>query len=405
MRTDSFSAGAMRTDSFSAGSLGGDRTSGFADSGARTGGMADSGFRDSGISGSSFASGSVNRSQLSSFLGLPTDGGFHADAGADAHVYQAPGGTTIAHGSAAVQGEAVGPEGAAAGGRYASGTAVKGPEGNVYTHDTTAGRGVAAGPNGVTAGRYTATGTAVNGAAVAGRGYAAYGTHPWSATAYHAQALAGQGWFYGNHLYTPAWSAVHPWAWTPAGYAAADWAAAAWTTATWPSVGLWLGYANPAPYGYNYGNSIVYNDGEVYYGSQDAGTAQQYYQEAANLAVSTTADTAPDAQWLPLGIFGLMADGKKTPDMVFQLAVNKQGTIRGNYYDHVTQTNLPVSGAVDRQSQRVAWKVATGQGLVVETGLYNLTQDESSALVHYGADRTEQDLLVRVKRPADGQSD
>ena len=90
--------------------------------------------------------------------------------------------------------------------------------------------------------------------------------------------------------------------------------------------------------------------------------------------------------------------------MVFQLAVNKKGVIRGNYYDQVTQTNLPVTGAVDKQSQRVAWKVATGQGLVVETGLYNLTQDESSALVHYGADRTEQDLLVRVKQPADGQS-
>ena len=108
--------------------------------------MADSGFRDSGFSSSSFAGGgSVNRSQLNSFLGLPTDGGFHADAGAEASVYQAAGGATIAHGSAGVQGAAVGPEGAAAGGRYVSGTAVKGPDGNVYTHDTTAGRGVAAG--------------------------------------------------------------------------------------------------------------------------------------------------------------------------------------------------------------------------------------------------------------------
>ena len=99
-----------------------------------------------------------------------------------------------------------------------------------------------------------------------------------------------------------------------------------------------------------------------------------------------------------------MANGKKTPDMVFQLAVDKNGTIRGNYFDQVTQTNLPVTGAVDKKSQRVAWKVAAGQGLVVETGLYNLTQDESTALVHFGADRTEQDLLVRIKQPADGQA-
>ena len=170
-------------------------------------------------------------------------------------------------------------------------------------------------------------------------------------------------------------------------------------------MGSWLGYANAEPYSYNYGNSIVYQDGEVYYGSQAAGTAQQYYQEAANLASSTASCRRPaDAQWLPLGVFGLMANGKKTPDMVFQLAVDKNGTIRGNYFDQVTQTNLPVTGAVNKQSQRVAWKVATGQGLVVETGLYNLTQNESTALVHFGADRTEQDLLVRIKQPADGQT-
>ena len=232
-----------------------------------------------------------------------------------------------------------------------------------------------------------------------------YGTHPWSPTYYHAQAVSGRAWCYGNHLYAPGWCTIHPWAWSPAGYAAADWTAAVWSTATWTSLGSWLGYANVEPYAYNYGNSIVYQDGEVYYGSQPAGTAQQYYQEAANLASSTAAaDTASDAQWLPLGVFGLMANGKKTPDMVFQLAVNRSGTIRGNYFDQVTQTNLPVSGAVNKQLQRAAWKVAAGQGLVVETGLDNLTQNESTALVHFGPDRTEQDLLVRLKQPADGQT-
>ena len=78
-------------------------------------------------------------------------------------------------------------------------------KGNVYTHDTTAGRGVAADSSGVAAGRYATSWTAVNGTAVAGHGYAAYGTHPWSPTYYHSQAVAGRNWFYGNHLYTPGW--------------------------------------------------------------------------------------------------------------------------------------------------------------------------------------------------------
>ena len=37
---------------------------------------------------------------------------------------------------------------------------------------------------------------------------------------------------------------------------------------------------------------------------------------------------------------------------------------------------------------------------MLDTGLYNLTKDEVPALLHYGKDRTEQWLLVRVKQNA-----
>ena len=368
---DSFGGGAYHADSFGGGAYHADS---FGSGGYHAGGYG----------------GSVNRGQLDSFLGLPTDGGFHAAAGAEGHVYQAPGGATVAHGSAGVRGAAVGPYGAAAGGRYASGTVVRGPEGNTYAHATTAGRGIAAGPNGV----------------VAGRSYGTYGTHPWSPTYYHSQALAGRDWCYGNHLYSPGWCTIHPWAWMPAGYAAADWAAAAWATATWGSVGSWLGYADRRTVQLQLRQldrlpgrpGLLWQPGGRHRATVLPGGRQPRLLPGQR-------QPAPDAQWLPLGVFGLMANGKKTPDMVFQLAVDRNGTIRGNYFDQVTQNNLPVTGAVDKHLQRVAWKVATGQGLVVETGLANLTQDESTALVHFGPDRTEQDLLVRIKQPADGQSD
>jgi arylsulfatase len=44
-------------------------------------------------------------------------------------------------------------------------------------------------------------------------------------------------------------------------------------------------------------------------------------------------------------------------------------------------------------------KLGANKNLVIETGLYNLTQDHSTALVHYGADRTQQYVLVRIKQP------
>jgi hypothetical protein len=372
----------------------------------------------------------------------------------------------VAHGSAAAQGAAVGPGGAAAGGRYASGTAVEGPRGNVYTHDTTASRGAAVGPQGFEAGRSASTGSTFEGAggatysrgisgsqgiaagprgvaaggsvsagravegpagnvyargataqrgvaagsygyAAGGRaGYAAYGTHAWSPTYYHVQAIAGQRWFVANPVFTPAWCTAHPWAWYPARYAPAAWAAAVWAPVTWASLSPWLGYAAVEPSNYSYGDSITYQNGNVYYGDLPAGTAQQYYQEASTLAnPAAAANSSPDEEWLPLGVFGLMPPGQKTPEMVFQLAVNKAGILRGNYYDKESKTNLPVQGSVNKQIQRVAWSVAGKKDLVVETGLYNLTQQESTALVHLGPNRTQQDLLVRLKQPADGQPD
>ena len=84
-------------------------------------------------------------------------------SGSSSEVYHGPGGTTVAHGTAGVQGAATGPGGAAAGGKAVSGTAVKGPEGNEYTHETSVGRGAATGPGGTAAGGKAVSGTAVKG--------------------------------------------------------------------------------------------------------------------------------------------------------------------------------------------------------------------------------------------------
>jgi hypothetical protein len=81
------------------------------------------------------------------------------------------------------------------------------------------------------------------------------------------------------------------------------------------------------------------------------------------------------------------------------LAVNKQGVIRGNYTDNVTNTNQTVQGSVDKQSQRLAFTVGKNTMNIAETGLYNLTKDEAPCLIHFGNDRTEQWLLVRLQKP------
>ena len=191
----------------------------------------------------------------------------------------------------------------------------------------------------------------------------------------------------------------------PAAWYAAGWAAsAAWAAATWGALDSYIGFAGEPPYTYDYGSDIVYQDNNVYVGGKDAGTAEQYAQQATTLAEQgQTADAPPAADWKALGVFALVPGDQKSSTNLFQLAVDKNGIIRGNYYDGVMDTTTPVYGAVDKKTQRAAWTIGKTKDRVFEAGLYNLTQSEAPVLVHFGADKTQQWLLVRVEQPAAGQ--
>jgi hypothetical protein len=47
----------------------------------------------------------------------------------------------------------------------------------------------------------------------------------------------------------------------------------------------------------------------------------------------------------------------------------------------------------------VAFRVGESEDIIVETGLYNLTQNEAPVLVHFGTDIVENYLLVRLESP------
>jgi hypothetical protein len=115
------------------------------------------------------------------------------------------------------------------------------------------------------------------------------------------------------------------------------------------------------------------------------------------------AKPAENDEWQPLGVFGLIQDGEQTAQRIFQLAVNKDGIVRGNYYAAVADNTIPVVGSVDKKSQRVAWSVGEKKDIVFETGLDSMTKDESTILIHYGKDSTQQMVLVRLPEPKDGK--
>ena len=108
---------------------------------------------------------------------------------------------------------------------------------------------------------------------------------------------------------------------------------------------------------------------------------------------------------MSLGVFGMSHEQHNKANLILQLAVNKDGIIRGNYTATVTDDTKPVQGSVDKKTQRAAWTIGDNTKNVFESGIYNLTQDEAPMLVHYGKDKTEQWTLVRLDQDAQQQQD
>ena len=85
---------------------------------------------------------------------------------------------------------------------------------------------------------------------------------------------------------------------------------------------------------------------------------------------------------------------------------SKQGIIRGNSTNTTTNETQVIHGAVDKKTERAAWTIGDNQQMLMETGIYNLTKDQTPVLVHVSKDQTKQWLLVRLnqKKDADDKS-
>jgi hypothetical protein len=402
--------GGFRGGSFGGGSFGGDRFDSFDRSSSFGGGRSSSyggwgrGGSFEGSRSGGFASGGGRSAGYSSY---------------DRSYSGSRGGTVTASGE---RGYAAGPRGAVAGG--SRDVTATGPEGRSYSGSREG--GFAVGPYGRSVGGAESSRT-VSGArgtassswqsAFAGGGhmstdfglahYSSVGAvHSSYATAFrsHGQSYAQAGFVrngfgYYNCFHT-GFYAAHPNCWTAAGWAAG----AAWSAATWDSLASWCSLPAAAPITYNYGDNVVLQDNSVYVNGQDVGTTGQYTQQAATIAdAGQKAEATPEQEWKPLGVFALVQGDQTSSNNVFQLAVSKDGIIRGNYYDGVMDVTTPVYGSVDKKTQRAAWTIGKKNDRVFDAGIENLTKDEAPVLVHIGKDKVQQWMLVRMQQQKDGQ--
>jgi hypothetical protein len=192
------------------------------------------------------------------------------------------------------------------------------------------------------------------------------------------------------------WWGQYPGAWRAAAWTTA---AAVYGTANWATCANYCGYP-PEPVYYDYGSNVVYEGDTVYVNGDSFATPQHYMEQA--VVIADTGKQAPateQEEWLSLGVFAMVQGEQANGNDLFQLAVNKSGTIRGNYYNALANTSLPVYGSVEKKTQRAAWTVGDRKEPIYEAGFANLTRSETTMLVHFGKDRTQQWTLVRVDQP------
>ena len=194
--------------------------------------------------------------------------------------------------------------------------------------------------------------------------------------------------FWSDHPGWAAWRINRPYRW-----------------ATWAALGGWIGYGAGEPTSYAYGENVYYEGDQVYYGDQAVATADQYAEQADAIAAGAPQTKPESSEWLPLGVFALTQDGQASgvePTLFMQLAISKEGVIAGTFKNMATDQVQTLEGMADKKSQRVAWCVAGQKRPIIETGISNLTQDTSPALIHFADGQTQQWLLVRLPEPKQG---
>ena len=189
-----------------------------------------------------------------------------------------------------------------------------------------------------------------------------------------------------------------------------------WTVPTFAACTSWFTWQAPTTVwqqsvydDYGTGGNVVYQDNSVCINGEQVASSDEFAQSAMRLATVAPPETeeeAAEVEWMPLSTFAVSSDvDDKEPTRVIQLAVSQAGIISGTLYKSEAEQADSIQGQVDKETQRVAFRIGESEQVVVETGLYNLTLEQTPVLVHFGSERTEDWLLVRLENPDQDESD
>jgi len=183
--------------------------------------------------------------------------------------------------------------------------------------------------------------------------------------------------------FTPAWYAEHPNAWRYT-HPYANW----WAVAGVVGLSNWIGYGV-----YPAGTSAATTTSD-----EEASSGTTAEEEASGEVAAAAAAPPSDLEWLPLGVYAMSPQGATQAHVYQQLAVSKQGELKGNYYDAISNAVQPVSGSIDRATRKATWTVGTAGGATFETTLDALVKTPSSVTMKSGGSAQEWEL-VQMEQP------
>ena len=87
-----------------------------------------------------------------------------------------------------------------------------------------------------------------------------------------------------------------------------------------------------------------------------------------------TESTQNDGDWLALGVYSVLSSSGEPTSRLMQLAANRQGELRGVYYDSISNNSQNLSGRIDQATQVAQWSIDSNSQVSFSATLAQLTQ-------------------------------
>lgn len=195
----------------------------------------------------------------------------------------------------------------------------------------------------------------------------------------------------GSQPFTASWYAQHPNAWQ-ATHPNAGVAVVASTAA----VAAWVGSGYYATTGSGDSNTTIIYQAAPEEAAPAETVATSPTPAATTSVVATTTPAANAEQWFPIGIYTLATTKDSPAVLMLQLVVDHQGTLRGVYYDSITDSSHNIVGTLDPRTQVAQWRLESSNQATFQTSLDELTQSAGTLQVVVSSGPQEW-LLARVE--------